>query len=250
MRDRNYQQQIWQISTQHPPLEQNCVHLWRANLDLPGARVDELAKLLSADELAKANRFCFPHLQRRFIVARAVLRQLLAGYLQINPQTVKFAYGDRGKPYLDLEHNHLQFNLAHSQEYALYGFSYNYPLGVDLEYLREMPDAAKIAQRFFTPQEFQLIDCLQGKQQQEVFFKLWTAKEAYLKATGTGLSGSLNGIDIGLKKTEPCLKSIQGNVEAVKWWSMHPCVPAQDYVGAIAIKVKIAPEKISYWHWS
>ena len=249
MSDRNYQQKVWQTSAQHPQLAANCVHLWRANLDLPAARVNELAELLSTDEIAKANRFRYPHLKRRFIVARGVLRQLLANYLQISPKTIEFAYGDRGKPYL-VDLNCLQFNLAHSHEYALYGFSGDYPLGVDLEYLREMPDAAKIAQRFFTPQEFQLINCLQGKQRSATFFKLWTAKEAYLKATGTGLSGSLSGIEIGFKETEPCLKSIQGNVEAVKWWSMYPCVPAQNYVGAIAIKVKIAPEQISHWHWS
>ena len=244
------QREIWQQSTQHPTLAKNRVHLWRTNLDLPAAEVSRLTAYLSADEIDKANKFHFDRHRSRFIVARSSLRQLLGKYLHTSPNLIKFEYGDRGKPYLNADSNNcLEFNLSHSQDYALYGFTYNYPIGVDLEYLREMKDAAKIARRFFSPQEFQLLDCLKSEQQQQVFFKLWTAKEAYLKATGTGLADSLTSVDIGLERAEPYLKAIQGSVRELRHWSMYPCVPAQNYVGAIAIKAQITPEQVSYWNW-
>lgn len=243
---------IWQHSPQHPKLERDLVHLWRVNLNLSPTTIKELAGLLSQDEMAKANRFRFQKHKRRFVVARGVLRHLLGNYLQINPKEVKFQYGDRGKPYLTntTDNNSLQFNISHSQEYALHGFVYNHPIGVDLEYLREMKDAAQIAQRFFSAQEFRLLDNLDSRQQQRLFFKLWTAKEACLKATGKGLADSLESVKIDFDQTEvPCLKAIQGCSEAIKWWSMYPCIPAQNYVGAIAIKAQITQEQIKYWNW-
>lgn len=246
------QNQIWDSPKKRPQLTEDQVHLWRASLDPPSVILEDLAYILSKDEIAKANKYRFPQHRCRFIAARGILRQLLGQYLQISPSSIEFQYGDRGKPYLSksIFSSSLEFNISHSQGYALYGFSLNHAIGVDLEYLRPMKDAAQIAQRFFSPQEFEFVNCLSGKQQQRVFFKLWTAKEAYLKATGTGLAGSLASIDIDFDQAEiPCLKSIKGNTAAIVPWSMYSCIPAHDCVGAIAIKTKITPQQIKYWNW-
>lgn len=246
------QNQIWDSPKKQPRLNEDQVHLWRASLDPPRVILEDLAHTLSEDEIAKADKFRFSKHRQRFIVARGILRQLLGQYLQISPSKIEFQYGDHGKPYLSksISSSSLEFNVSHSQAYALYGFSLNHTIGVDLEYLRPMKDAAQIAQRFFSPQEFEFVNCLSGEQQQRVFFKLWTAKEAYLKATGTGLAGSLASIDIDFDQAEiPCLKSIQGNTAAIVPWSMYPCIPALDYVGAIAIKTKITLQQIKYWNW-
>lgn len=89
----------------------------------------------------------------------------------------------------------LQFNVSHSQEYALYGFTHNHSIGVDIECLCRMRNVTELAKRFFTHKEFQLIANLTDEeQQQKVFFQLWTVKEAYLKAISVGLSGSLTDI--------------------------------------------------------
>jgi len=244
--------QIWNNPIDQPQLDGSQVHLWRSSLDLPITIIKQLANILSEDEIAKADRFRFPQHRRRYIAARGILRQLLGKYLQISPNNIKFKYGDRGKPSLtkSISSSSLEFNISHSQDYALYGFAYNHPIGVDIENLRTMQDAAQIAQRFFSPQEFELVNCLSGEQQQRVFFKLWTAKEAYLKAIGTGLAGSLASIDITFDNSEiPYLKSIQGDTTAIVPWSMYPCIPALGYVGAIAIKTKITPQQIKYLNW-
>lgn len=250
----------WQDPLLHPKLERQQVHLWRANLDLSPTEVAPLASLLSSDEISRANRFRFLDHQRHFTVARGILRQLLGNYLQIKPVDLEFRYGDRGKPSLagSALECLLQFNVSHSQGYALYGFTRDGLIGVDIEHLREMPDAAKIAQRFFSTREFDLIASLQGQQRQNMFFKLWTAKEAYLKATGTGLAGSLADVEIFFDQGGyPYLKAIYGDGSSSSIvysteidWSIHPCTPTAKYLGAIAIKARITPQQINYWNWT
>ncbi|MGB5714370.1 MAG: 4'-phosphopantetheinyl transferase superfamily protein, partial [Waterburya sp.] len=243
---------VWQDPSQPPILDNDQVHVWRANLDLPDADIVRLAAFLSPDELTRANKFRFPHLKRRFTAARGILRQLLGNYLSIKPNDLTFEYSDRGKPRLSSSKQDSlpNFNLSHSQEYALYGFTYHDPIGVDLEYIREMPDALKIAQRFFSAREYQLIKDAASKEQPALFFKLWTAKEAYLKAVGTGLAGSLDSVDIEFNLARsPRLQAIQGDKAAAADWSLYPCLPATDYVGAIAIKIDKSPKQISFWHW-
>ena len=242
---------VWKNPPYHPPLNCDRVHLWRANLDLSSTVVEQLASFLSKDEVARANKFRFPRHKRRFTVARGILRHLLGNYLQISPVAVNFNYGDRGKPSLAIpfSNSSLQFNISHSHEYALYGFTYDYPLGVDLEYLRSMEDVAKIAQRFFSAQESQSIASLNGTEQHKAFFQLWTAKEAYLKATGIGLTGSLADVNICLDQNDSCLQAIHGNKQATANWSMYSYLPVANYVAAIAIKTKINQQQVDCWNW-
>lgn len=180
------------------------------------------------------------------------MRQLLGNYLQINPNRIEFEYSDRGKPRLaaSIGNSYIQFNVSHSLEYALYGFTNSYLVGVDLEFLRETQDAAELAKRFFTNQEFQLIANLTYEEQQKAFFQLWTAKEAYLKAIGTGLSDSLSDIEI----TFDCAKklkllSVGENIATVGNWSMYHFIPAANYVAAIIVNTQIPKQQINFWNW-
>ena len=245
-----YSGEIWQHPIDLPRLDKDRVHVWRAKLDLSDPEVDRLASVLSADELARANRFRFPRHRRRFIVARGILRQLLGNYLDIEPKNLRFSYGDRGKPQLkDLDGLiPLQFNLSHSQEYALYGFTYHHLIGVDLEYLRKMPDLIKIARRFFSNREYDLLVEASNEARAKLFFQLWTAKEAYLKAIGTGIADSLADVDIDIDEVlSPRLLAIKGDKLAAAKWSLCSCIPATGYIASVAIKTTLVP--IDFWHW-
>ena len=150
MVESNSTKLVWQKPSPLPYLSRDRVHLWCANLDLTKSEIKQLANFLSADEVERANRFRFPQHCKRFIVARGILRQLLGNYLKVDPQDLIFTYGEQGKPLLTakVKSDSLEFNISHSQEYALFGFTLNHSLGVDLEYQRQMPDALKIARRF------------------------------------------------------------------------------------------------------
>ena len=242
---------IWQNSPDQPLLANNRVHVWRANLDLPTTEIERLAAFLSTDEIARANKFHFLEHKRRFIVARGILRQLLGNYLQISPNKIEFEYSDRGKPRLaaSMGNSSIQFNVSHSLEYALYGFTNNHLIGIDLEFLREMKDATELAKRFFTNQEFQLIANLTYEEQQKAFFQLWTAKEAYLKAIGTGLSDSLTEIELTFNGRNPRLQAIKGDISNAGKWSMYHFAPAADYVSTIIVNTQIPKQQIDFWYW-
>ena len=242
----------WQTPTQIPILKDERVHLWRAHLDLSVAEIEYLSATLSAEEIARANKFKFPRDRRRFIAARGILRQLLGSYLQLNPKRVEFGYGDRGKPFLldSLGNSSVQFNVSHSHEYALLGFSFNQPIGVDIEYLRPMPDALQIAQRFFSQREFDLLNNVAPDRQKQLFFLLWTAKEAYLKALGVGLSGMLDNVEVTFNTIQiPCRPSIERDRTLLSNWSLYSCIPVTDYLAAIAVEMCFTPLQIDFWHW-
>ena len=243
---------IWQNSPSQPLLANKRVHVWRANLDLPTTEIERLAAFLSTDEIARANKFHFLEHKRRFIVARGILRQLLGNYLQISPNKIEFEYSDRGKPRLaaSMGNSYIQFNVSHSMEYVLYGFTNNHLIGVDLEFLRETQDAAELAKSFFTHREYELIANSTDEERQKAFFQFWTAKEAYLKAIGTGLSDSLSDIEITFDcAKKPKLLSVGENIATVGNWSIYHFIPAANYVAAIIVNTQIPKQQINFWNW-
>ena len=231
--------QHWNIPPRNFYLTSEEVHIWRVNLDLSVRETEELAKTLSTDERKKAHKFRFEEHRRRSIVTRGILRQILANYLNISAEEVLFDYSDRGKPSLSnhLNQDNLQFNVSHSQNLALYAFTYGDRVGIDLEYIRFGSDAAQIARRFFALQEYELISSLEKDRQREVFLHIWTIKEAYLKATGEGLSGSLDAVEVSFKGEHPVgLAAVGGNFDRAANWLVHSFVPAHNFIATVAVE--------------
>ena len=250
--DNNNLDPVWHQPLQLPSLNSDQVHLWRAGLERTEGEIEALSTLLSADEFERANRFRFAQHRRRFIVARGILRHLLGGYLKTNPQSLIFAYGAQGKPLLaqTQQDSILQFNLSHSQEHVLLGFTLNHPLGVDLEYQRPMPDALKIARRFFSFGESKMLEETKIEQQAQLFFQLWTAKEACLKAVGTGLADSLASVEFTFDHSNSLsLQTVRADLGMTADWSLFSFVPFSNYSAAIAINAPILKQNINYWHW-
>ncbi len=206
------------------------VHVWQIDLDQPEQQLQYLAATLSSDEIARAERFYFPVHRQRFIAGRAILRTILGRYLGIKPQEVRFDYQARGKPVLAdiFADSGLVFNLSHSEKLGLCGVNCTRQIGVDLEYIRPVSDIESLAKRFFLTREYAVLRSLAPNQQQEVFFRYWTCKEAYLKATGDGLVG-LEQIEVSLTPTEPA------RLQTSEDWGLIELVPAKDYVAAVAV---------------
>lgn len=239
---------LWSPVPKDLELLDNEVHIWLANLDQLAISIHELLAILSADEIERANRFYFARDRQRFIVSRGYLRIILGHYLAIEPSQVKFVYGKYGKPELAIANPQktLYFNLSHSQGLALYAIAQGRQLGIDLEYLRDLPDAEKLAERFFSAQEYTLINKLPVNEKQKTFFRYWTCKEAYLKAIGDGLRTALDDVEISLSPSESAsLFSVKGDRNIGSKWFLEEFVPEIDYVGAIAIEGQSC--KISYW---
>ncbi len=160
---------------------------------------------LSADECDRAQRFKFPQHRRDFVAARGALRWHLAQYIDCHPKEIRFDYGNYGKPKLANDPN-LHFNLAHSHERALIVVCKSAAIGVDLEKVRPVPKLLALAKRFFNASEYESIAALPEALQPEKFFAYWTCKEAYLKATGTGL-GQIAQLELSIEQSVKILKS-------------------------------------------
>ena len=218
-----------------PPLDlpANEVHIWLAKLDDYSAA--SLKLLLAEDELARATRFHFDRDRNHFIVARALLRKLLASYAGVGAAELRFSYAEKGKPSLEeSQQGSLNFNLAHSHGLAIYGFSRGRELGVDLEFIREDLADEKIAERFFSPSEIDELRKLPAELRKQAFFDCWTRKEAYIKARGDGLSMPLDGFDVSLAPGEAAalLRNHKEPGEVTRWSMQSLTVPA-GYVAAL-----------------
>jgi 4'-phosphopantetheinyl transferase len=226
------------------------VHVWSLWLDPPPDQVAALRSLLSPDEVERADRFRFDIHRRRFIVGRGILRRMLAAYTGIDPRALRFDYGPKGKPSLVPEQGGeaLEFNLSHSEEMALYGVTRDlakdrqkgaveHGLGIDVEHLRPMPDAESIAERFFSVPERDVLRAVPAERKSDAFFNCWTRKEAYIKATGDGLSMPLDRFNVTLAPGEPArMVALDGDPRQGERWSMIHLNPSPGYVGAVAIE--------------
>jgi 4'-phosphopantetheinyl transferase len=219
------------------------IHIWRASLDDYAAHLHRLAAVLSAEEQARAERFHFEQDRHRFIVGRGLLRVILGRYLGLKPARVQFCYGQRGKPRLaeGLVDSGIQFNVAHARQVALYALVRGHAIGVDLEYVRDLPDLDHIAARFFSERENAARLALPAEQRLLGFYNCWTRKEAYIKAIGEGLTCPLDQFDVSLIPGEPVrLLGIAGDAEAADRWSLWALKPAPGYVGALAAALSYA----------
>jgi 4'-phosphopantetheinyl transferase len=153
--------------------------------------------ILQEAEKKRADAFLFPEHRRRFIQAHAALRQILHHYTGVAPGSLLFASGDSGKPCLEnMGTVRLSFNMSHSGELAAVAVSGVTEIGVDIESIRPMPDWEQIARQSFHPAELEWLRATAAHRRNEAFFEVWTAKEAYIKASGRGLSHPLDSFAV------------------------------------------------------
>jgi 4'-phosphopantetheinyl transferase len=160
-----------------------------SRLDLDPGAVAALAGWLHDDECRRAGRFRLARDRRRYVVARGLLRQLLAARLGTHPRAVEFSYGAHGKPRLapGFAGADLRFNVSHTGDFALFAFSRGQEVGVDVEAVVPVQDADAVARHFFTRSELRAYRALAPQDRERGFFTCWTRKEATLKAIGGGL---------------------------------------------------------------
>lgn len=232
---------IWSSPPSSLSLQTGDVHVWRLGLDRP---VERFLDLLQPGEIDRANRFHFEKDRKRFVIARGFLRMLLGRYLHNDPKQLMFSYGPNGKPALESDTS-LRFNMSHSHAMALYAVTEEREIGVDVEHIRADFTSDDIARRFFSPFEVESLCGLPDEQRVESFFRCWTRKEAYIKATGRGLSQPLDGFDVTLGPGEHAalLRNDDGTHER---WTMAGIEVGPGYAGALVVERPIT--KIRYWN--
>ena len=173
--------------------------------------------MLSNDERGRARRLRFESDRHRFILRRARLRELLAARLEVRPESIELGYGPYGKPFLGLGlvRHGLRFNLSHCGELAVFAFSRESEVGIDVEVVRPIGEADRIAALMFSPEEQRTYQAMPPSERLAGFFKGWTRTEAAVKATGVGLANPAGGVEVTLRSFVPA----PGYLAALAWSS-------------------------------
>ena len=219
-------------------LPDNEVAAWLAEIGADNS-LSDWETLLSPDERERAHRFHFPEDWRRYVYARGLLRRLLGTYLQLDPASLQFSYSEHGKPELaaGVSTRPLRFNLSHSGTKLLLAFAWDRRVGVDVEEVAGNRDLEQIANRFFSPAERQALLAADPSARKQAFYLCWSRKEAFLKASGDGLSLPLDQFDVSLQPGQPAhLLATRPDATEASRWTMHNLEMGPNYAAAVVVE--------------
>lgn len=217
----------------------DIVQIWQIPLEVSESALNQYFICLSPDEKSRANRFKFADDRRRYVVARGVLRHLLGREMGRSPHQITFTYGQYGKPALDGIH----FNLSHSGELALCVLGYQRKVGIDIERLKPIKRLDGMMERCLSTAELAQIQSIPVSEQLESFLQRWTCKEAYLKAIGSGLTQSMQTVEVQL--CPPQLVCVPH--DCPQGWHLDIVSLPESYVGAL---VTAGQAKTEICHWA
>lgn len=217
------------------------VHVWFSHPDeiTSSDLLSYYQSLLSTDEINKYQRFISEKDRHDYLISHALVRKVLSRYIEIEPSEWSFRAGLHGRPEIDttITDIPLQFNLTHTKGLCACVVTLDMPCGIDAEMIARNNNLKGIARRMFAPEEINALSALHDEAEfRKAFFKYWTLREAYVKATGRGLAGSSKDfyflindeIDIVYRQT---FNRLQG----AKHWQFKLFEATENHVLTIAI---------------
>ena len=224
----------WVTPARPVPLSSSSVSVWIARVGTLLGQIERCRRTLSSDEIERADAFRIERDRRSLIIAHGLVRSLLSHYVNRPAAELRFASGEFGKPAL-VGYDALRFNLSHSDDLIAIAVTPGREVGVDVERIDEGIEADLIAKSFFSRAERESLGALDGRLKVAGFFRCWTQKEAYMKATGLGISAGLDGFDVRVAPDEPAaLLSDRRDPSAVVRWTLRDLDTRGGYAGAIA----------------
>lgn len=179
------------------PMPEHCTHVWLVDQrQVTDELLKTYPKVLSEDELQRLEQISHPAVKRAQLISRAAVRYCLSCYADdIAPSQWQLARSEKGKPHLQQPAPlPLAFNLSHSGHWLAIAVIARGEIGLDVQEYKETPAPLKLAQRYFHPKELEQLQACENEQRQELFYRIWTLKEAFLKARGTGIVTGLEKI--------------------------------------------------------
>ena len=179
-------------------LDNETVDVWQGAATTEPDVLQALEANLPLSERSAANRLQRFSDRNRYVNAHVMIRSLLGGYIGCAPGALRFKTNAYGKPSIlePEEGRYFRFNLAHSGTMILAAVSRKRDVGIDVELMRDIPDAGRIADRNFSETERAYLRSLPADEFKAGFFACWTLKESFIKAIGKGLSYPLDGFSV------------------------------------------------------
>jgi 4'-phosphopantetheinyl transferase len=172
------------------PLTSTDLHVWLLPENDPAipAALESTRSWLAPDEHARAARYRHEGARQHYLLTRALVRNVLSRYADVDPSNWQFSANAYGRPEIANSLASLQFNVAHTKGLIVMAVTREAAIGIDVENIVEREAATNIADSFFAPTEAAALQKLDTRDQQLRFFEYWTLKESYIKARGMGLS--------------------------------------------------------------
>lgn len=210
------------------------IEVWMIDLDRPLSSGINLDEILSVEERKRAERYLIPSDSSRFRLCRAMLRLGLAWYLEEAPGQIALTTNPHGKPCI-AEGSALHFNVSHSGGLGAIAFTTVGEVGIDVEAMQRNIEALEIATAHFTSDEAAMVAAAQApREQARVFLRLWTRKEAVLKAAGYGLLGGLEGFDVSRGPLDRVRLRCSTDGSAESCWRIQDLETMEGFAGAVA----------------
>lgn len=207
-------------------LIKNAIWIWRM-------RKSPDVSYLTETEMAFSERYASTDSKEAYLKSRSGLRAFASLYASIAPSDVKIEIKKSGKPFFENIEG-LHFNISHSGSEVAIAFSAS-PVGFDMEVLKRKRDCLAIAERFFTAEESREVK-MAGDSANELFVRLWTAKEAMLKLSGEGLVGGLDRA-ISLSEQEGRLADQRIHLARLDWEGVVGCVASFESIAKVEVEV-------------
>jgi 4'-phosphopantetheinyl transferase len=169
----------------------DTIQIWHGNIAAEDGHYQNYWRILDAAEQARAGGFKNELLRKRYVEAHGRLRNILARTLNEPPEKIRIHNTGYGKPYL-ADNPALAFNLSHSASAMVIAVSWNCQLGVDVEHCKSRTSLAGLVDKCFAEEEIAYWNKLPETQKTAEFYRFWTRKEAFVKATGHGIALGLN----------------------------------------------------------
>jgi 4'-phosphopantetheinyl transferase len=244
------QNQVHPLHGKASPLGRDEVALWWLATEVTGpAEWHRWFAMLDQDERARAARFRLELDRREFIAAHALLRSMLTTYLDRPAAAWRFCTDASGKPGLasEMALPELQFNVSHTRGLVAVALVAHGRLGIDVEKIDASKADFSVAEKYFAPSEVAMLQHIPERERPNWFFRLWTLKEAYLKATGTGLGTPLDSFAFTF---DPIRIRFAHADDDANHWNFEMLAPSDQHVLSLAINrpshtVRVTPRAIA-----
>jgi 4'-phosphopantetheinyl transferase len=219
-------------------LSDNKIHVYLIQFNLFDSK--KCIQYLSEDELIRAGKLKIEEKKDQFVITRSVLRLLLSSAVGKSYQDIEFFYGEHGKPSIkeSLNKQPIEFNISHSGNYALIAITLSNKVGVDIEKINSDIDHQSLSKRFFSKQENNELQGIDEGQRGDVFYRIWSQKESFIKATGQGVAFGLERFSVSLEEGEQSGTVVTTTASLDEKWFTYNLLELDDYKTALTTSTK------------
>ena len=217
-------------------IEDNQVHVWQVRIDTSSFYPKDISITLSEDELERSGKFKFQKDREHFILRHYQLRLILSKYCDCHPHEMKFRYNSFKKPFIfSPKCKGIKFNISYSHDFMVVGLNKEKDIGIDIEKVHEIHDLETVAVNNFSSQELKILNDTLDKT--NTFFKIWTRKEAFIKATGKGMYYPLKSFCVNINSSGSYEHPVifKHPIKS-KLWRIAELNTSDGYIASLAIK--------------